>query len=660
MQIKYLKTVGFRKFKKEFEVNLYDITEISGKNRSGKSNILYAIVNIMLGTNISGDEKTCLINEKCDASYGELHFTDNQGTNHILIRGKHRIDNKKNFISLDGKIVTQTELTSFYKDKRLFLSIINPLYFLNKKPAEQKEMIDKYLSNIKSKDIFDKLDNNLKETILKKYFKIPLKDIYSRLDNDELRDIYYKYRVNEVTGTEFERLFSDALKDCLSSVILKDIKYYYILTEKEQADFINYNIFNIFMDIAYYNLSVDEQQTLEGIPQDIPTYINELNSNIKSAEQTISSLNGKIEYAQNIVDEKLPAYKTFEKDIELSLARQELSFLNTNQTIVNKEKQKQTVDNLEKDILNKETEIAELEKRMKNGKKTYLEIKSGANCNCPTCGQIIKDASKTKTIENMKLNLTADFNRKNLLDTQNKDLKSKLMVERCKYHALEGETTVEKSKQIAVAEENIKKLEAEMIDIEKYNNEIRIKETNIKNAKADIKKFNTEITSQEKFIKSNKKAKEVAQKLYINYIEEKMKLAKQHLKNVNIKFYSVLKTTGEIKENFIITYDGRPLQDLSRSETIATAIEFANMFNKISNTNFPIFIDDFESCADYDFIKEYSDSSQLIISKVEKKAPLKISDYNNSENYTIIKPIVTGYKTLTTLKSNANTIPRAA
>ncbi len=660
MQIKYLKTVGFRKFKKEFETNLYDITEISGKNRSGKSNILYAIINIMLGTSISGDEKTCLINEKCDTSYGELHFIDNQGVNHVLIRVKHRIDSKSNFVSLDGKPVTQAELTSFYKDKKLFLSIINPLYFLNKKPAEQKEMIDKYLSDIRPKEIFDKLDNEKKEFILKKYFKIPLKDIYSRLDNEELKEIYYDYKVNELTGTEFERLFSDALQDCLSSVILKDIKYYYVLTEKEQTDFINYHIFNIFMDIAYYNLSIEEQQVLEGIPQDIPTYINELNSNIKRAEQAISSLNGKIEYAQNIVNEKLPAHKTFEKDVELSLARQELSFLNTNQNIVNKEKQKQTVDNLEKDILNKETEIIELEKRMKNGKKNYLEIKSGANCSCPTCGQHIEDASKTKTIQNMKQTLTADFNRKNLLDTQNKDLKSKLIVERCKYHALEGETTIEKNKQIAVIEENIKKLETEKLDIEKYNNEISIKETNIKNAKSDIKKFDAEIISQEKFIMSNKNAKEVAQKLYINYIEEKMKLAKQHLKDVNIKFYSVLKTTGEIKENFIITYDGRPLQDLSRSETIATAIEFANMFNKISNTNFPIFIDDVESCADYNFIQKYSNNSQLIISKVEKGSPLKISNYNNSENYTIIKPAITGYRTMKLYKNNANAVPKAA
>lgn len=150
--------------------------------------------------------------------------------------------------------------------------------------------------------------------------------------------------------------------------------------------------------------------------------------------------------------------------------------------------------------------------------------------------------------------------------------------------------------------------------------------------------------SQNKYIINLNKAKKIAQKLYVSYIEEKMKLAKEYLKDVDIKFYSVLKTTGEIKEDFVITYKNNPLSDLSRSETIATALEFSNMFNKISRANFPIFIDDYESCADYDFIDEYAKDTQVIVSKVEKGNLLKIADYS-SDKATIIKPVVSGVKT---------------
>jgi DNA repair exonuclease SbcCD ATPase subunit len=640
---------------------LYDITKISGKNRAGKSNILFAIVNVILGTNLTGDEKACLINKKCDASYTELHFTDNQNHAHILIRGKHKFDNKKNFISLDGKIVTQIDLMGFFKDKKLLLSILNPFYFLSKRPSEQKEMVDKYISDIKPKTIFDKLNAKQQNDLIEKYFYVSTREIYTLLNIEELELIYNEHKLQLITGKEFTELSDNERKDAICGNIktLKNVKYYEMLTPKEKENFINLNMPNIFMDIAYNNLSIKEQEILEGIPRDIPTYIYELNQNIKASDQAITSLNGKIEYAQNIVNEKLSAYKKFEKDIELSLARQELAFLMTNQNIINKERQKKIVNDLEKDILNKETEIIELEKSMKEGKKEYLQIKNGTIVSCPTCGQHIADTSKVKTIENMKKSLTNDYNRRNLLDTEKKDLNSKLIVERCKYHALEGETTIEKNKQIAVIKDKIEKLENEQLEIEKYNNEIKIKENNIKNAKLDIKEFNKEILSNQSLIDSSKKAKQIAQKLYITYIEEKMKLAKQYLKDVNIKFYSVLKTTGEIKDDFIITYKDSPLADLSRSETIATAMEFANMFNKIGRLNLPLFIDDYESCADYNFVEEYSKDSQVIVSQVAKGHNLTIADAN-SDNCTIIKPTIIGFRTMNIHKNNVANIRKAA
>ena len=613
MKVNYVKTKGFRKFNEIFETDIYDVTKVTGKNRSGKSNLLYAIINIMLGTNLSGDEKACLINKNCDSSYGELHFTDNNGMKHILVRGKNKYSTKGNFIALDGKPVNQTDLISFYRDKKLFLSIINPLYFLSKKPAEQKEMVDKYLSSIRPKEIFDRLDKTTQNTLIKKYY------------------------------TNKEKSFKT-------------------LSTEEQTEFINFNMFNICMDIAYNNLSKKEQMLLEGVPTDIPSFITELNSNIKRVETDIASINGKIDYAKNITSEKLPEYKVFEKDEELTLSQQELAFLNTNDKLVDKENQKKVVESLEQDILSKETEFNELEQEMKTGKKTYLSIKNGTNCTCPTCNQKIQNESKLATIQNMYNELVSKFDKRNLLETQIKDLKSKHAIERCKYHALEGNPTVEKQKRISVVEENIKALEQEKQEIQKFNNEIAIKEKNINNAISDIEKFNSEIQEKNKFIDNLNNTKKVAQKLYIGYIEEKMKLAKEYLRDVNIKFYSVLKTTGEIKEDFIITYKNTPLCDLSRSETIATSLEFANMFNQITGANFPIFIDDYESCADYDFINDYSNNTQLIISKVEKGHPLTISDYNSNKS-TVIKTKIKGVKTFKVqkeIKNQTAKLPQAA
>ena len=412
-------------------------------------------------------------------------------------------------------------------------------------------------------------------------------------------------------------------------------------------------------DIAFNNLEKEEQEILEGVPRDIPTYISEINSDIKRLDNIILSLEGKIDYAQNVAKQEIPKRKQYDKEDELLLAKQELSFLNTNQDIIDKEKQKQTVENLEKEILSKETEYKELENSMKTGKKKYLDIKNGETCICPTCSQHIEDESRNITIANMKKELVSYYDRKNVLETQIKDLKCRLSIEKCKYYALEGNTAIEKSKRITVIEENIKQLESEKLEIEKFNQDVETKENLINNAKIDISKFNKERQEKLKCIDNLNQAKKIAQKLYISYIEEKMKLAKKYLKDVDIKFYSVLKTTGEIKEDFIITYKNNPLSDLSRSETIATALEFANMFNKISRANFPIFIDDTESCADYDFIKQYSKDTQLIISKVQKGNLLKIADYN-SDKYTIIKTTIKGFRTINIYKNNIADISKVA
>ena len=107
--------------------------------------------------------------------------------------------------------------------------------------------------------------------------------------------------------------------------------------------------------------------------------------------------------------------------------------------------------------------------------------------------------------------------------------------------------------------------------------------------------------------------------------------ATKHLKNVSIKYYKVSKDDGVIKEDFIILYNGNDLKTISRSETIATSLELCNMLNKVANTNFPLFIDDSESCADYNFIEDYSDDIQILIARVEKGKDLTISDYRTSE-----------------------------
>lgn len=534
MKITYLKTNGFRKFEYTFETEIYDITEITGGNAKGKTTILYAIIWAFLGTNLTGDDKVWLGNKKCEGCYVELHFIDNAGNNHILIRYKNRYDSKMNFIMLDNKKIEQKDLQIFYKDKKLFLSILNLNYFLHKKPTEQKELIDKYLPEIDIQSVYNKL-----------------------------------------------------------------------------SDY--------------------EKSLLEGCPTNMVQYIQELNDNKKMYENQIKTVKGKIDYAQSIIDSTtIDKILTFEKDEELSLDRQQLSYLTTDKNSAIRTKQEKIVNELEKQKSTLEKQIDDLFSKMQEGKKKYLSIKNANDVCCPLCGQKLEEKGRLTTIINMKKDLEASYDKKVKLDKEFLIIKGKLAVEKAKlYSAQNVSNNEEYPGQITTLKEKISHLEQEKMDIEKHNNIVTINQKNLMTSKEDITKFNIKIQELHGLIENIKKVKEVTQKLYINYLEEKMKYATKHLKNVRIQYYKVSKEDEILKEDFIILYKNNELKNLSRSETIATMLEIGNMLNKVANTNFPLFIDDSESCADFNFIEDYAKDTQILISRVQKGQELTISNYND-------------------------------
>ena len=534
MKITYLKTNGFRKFEDTFETEIYDITEITGGNAKGKTTILYAIIWAFLGTNLTGDDKVWLGNKKCEGCYVELHFIDNAGNNHILIRYKNRYDSKMNFIMLDNKKIEQKDLQTFYKDKKLFLSILNLNYFLHKKPTEQKELIDNYLPEIDIQSVYNKL-----------------------------------------------------------------------------SDY--------------------EKSLLEGCPTNMVQYIQELNDNKKMYENQIKTVKGKIDYAQSIIDSTtIDKILTFEKDEELSLDIQQLSYLTTDKNSAIRTKQEKIVNELEKQKSTLEKQIDDLFSKMQEGKKKYLSIKNANDVCCPLCGQKLEEKGRLTTIINMKKDLEASYDKKVKLDKEFLIIKGKLAVEKAKlYSAQNVSNNEEYPGQITTLKEKISHLEQEKMDIEKHNNIVTINQKNVMTSKEDITKFNIKIQELHGLIENIKKVKEVTQKLYINYLEEKMKYATKHLKNVRIQYYKVSKEDEILKEDFIILYKNNELKNLSRSETIATMLEIGNMLNKVANTNFPLFIDDSESCADFNFIEDYAKNTQILISRVQKGQELTISNYND-------------------------------
>lgn len=530
MKILSIKTNGFRKFENEFSSDFFeDTTYIFGGNHKGKTNILFAIVWAILGTNLTGDDRVCFANKNKDDYFVELKIKDNQDNIHTILRYKNKIDSGKNVLFLDGKVAKQEDLVNFYHNKGLFLSVINLSYFVGLQPAKQKELIDKYLPNVDINDVYNKL-------------------------------------------------------------------------------------------------SAEDKKILTSVPMNAKLHISELDAELKELNSKITNYQGKIDYAYDIAHQELTPPPLFIKQEELDFAYQELDLLKSEKNIVDRDTLQKKLLELQKEEFELNSEISKLDTILSNGKTKYYEIQKGHQNTCPTCKQLLNDKSKVETTKHL---------RKELIELNDKRTKLKEKYDAVHFDrfACEGKIySLENTSNSNISldklnslEQNIKLLEQEKLENTKLQTSYSINLKNKKKAAADIEYFKKEISLIEKIIEEVKQEIEITKKLYFNLVKAKMDVAESYLKDVKIRFYKVIKSTGELKDDFVITYKDKDYSTLSRSEKIATSLEIANMLNQITGLNSPLFIDDSESYPDFDFVNEYS-HTQIFIAQVKKGRNLKITN----------------------------------
>ena len=169
--------------------------------------------------------------------------------------------------------------------------------------------------------------------LIKIYMVMNMEKIYKREDYlKKIRGFYNDDMIKVVSG----------VRRCGKSYFLKSI-----IQELQENGIKEKDIIYIELDSKQYKDIKTPKQLEKVIDSQIKDddfkylFIDEV-QNVKNFETQINMIDGKIDYAQDIVNTPLSEYKTFEKEVDLSLARQELAFLSSNQDIVNKEKQKET------------------------------------------------------------------------------------------------------------------------------------------------------------------------------------------------------------------------------------------------------------------------------------------------------------------------------
>ena len=141
----------------------YGINFILGDNGLGKTTIAEAIAFAFMGTGFFG-EKTLdrLQNRDAKEMFVSVKFTDEAGEVHELMKTRK---NNANGITYDGYNVRQADLYNLFGDKDLFLSMFNPLYFIETLGTDGKNLLGKLLPAVSHEEVLAALPEETREAL---------------------------------------------------------------------------------------------------------------------------------------------------------------------------------------------------------------------------------------------------------------------------------------------------------------------------------------------------------------------------------------------------------------------------------------------------------------------------------------------------------------
>lgn len=534
-----VKMKGFKRFENEFSADVDTLTVVCGGNGQGKTTIADAISYAFCGTPFWG-EKSCdrLQNPNCTDMSVEIKFVDGNGEIHTLVRRK--CGSETNII-LDSNPVRQKDLISLFAEKDIFLSLLNPLYFVERIAQDGREFLQKLLPPVEKSDVLERLSDSAKTLLEGESLLDP--DFYIKKKREEIREL------NEVN------VYIEGQMDLL---------------KKQKADAENKldDVLKRGEEILRQKAALEEKQ-FKGI-------------DVEALKKRQAEL---VKNNSDAVRKSL-----FAKEAEIRNRKYESKFAD--------------------EIIKTRSMYEQLGEKYKARVERFKNLKVGDVC--PTCKTAVT-AENIKTIadgiksEALKLRTQGQETAAALKELLELNQKSLEKFEEFKADDLKNITAKLKKlesgdiSEIAVIEDKIR---LGNLSEEEYTNlrelikkaEAYAQEVN---ALAETEKKASSISDMEKSIETNNARKTELLNL-INaagsYMAAKAEITLSQLKmdHAAIKLFDVVKTTGEVKDVFRFTYDGKDYRWLSASEKIKAGLEVSSMLSRLTGLTYPVYIDNAE------------------------------------------------------------------
>ena len=530
---------GFKRFKEPYVVDFDKVTYISGGNGHGKTTIADAIAFAFCGTPFWGDKSSDkLLNNESDEMVVQVDFVDENGEVHNLIRRR----NENNMtITLDKLQLRQMDLANIFAEKDIFLSILNPLYFVEKIGESGRELLQRLLPVIDDKTVLAGLSESTQALLENESLLEP--EFYIKKKRDELKEIdktinYFEGQIDLLTTQQKEAA------EKIDDVVARGEQIYKRKSELEEKQF-------------------------NGIDVDV----------LKAKQAEVAAF---------LSDEKRE--KLITKQAELQNKQYESKFTD--------------------EIAKSKAELESLSKACSNLLAQAKEIKIGDKC--PVCHTVVTEANYKTIIAGIQAKYNETYKKGQELTAVHKELLELDEKSKDKFEEFRAEDLKRIETEIAVlgthdvseiaelenkirlgnlSEEEFAELTELIKQAESYEAEVK--------ALCDTDKAPEKIAAIEKnMAASEEKKKELNTLIHAagEFAAKKAELTLAQLKmnRASIKLFDVVKGTGELKNIFRFTYDGKDYRWLSTSEKVKAGLEVANLLARLTKLAYPTYIDNAE------------------------------------------------------------------
>lgn len=590
-QITSLMLSGFKSYEEPTELVFGNPTVITGGNGRGKSSIADAIAFAVTGCPFFGERGIDRLHNENNPDVAiRMCFVDETGTLHELNRTRRK---NRMTITYDGYEIRQLDLADLFGERDVFLSILNPLYFIEELGEDGKKLLERYLPTIPHETVLSQLSEPVREHLKNETILSPEGSL--KRCREEIRSL--EERITYLRGQ----------KDLAASQG----------ESHEQAE----QELTLQADTLREEIAELEQRQFSGM-------------DVSDMQERLVELSGRYEEAAR--DERTDTSKLRE---QLQTLREKIA----------RREGEQYQSKFTEALAEASARVKDLGVRYQRESAAYKAFHAGMEC--PACHRSVTEQSLPEVQAVLKKVLSELYaagseQRAQLIELQEMDKKAADTFAQFKEDDLgkwAAEAAEMEQRCASLAEQasaETERLRAEIqtltADLE-YGNLSQSEYDHLGTCREELRQSEAKIAALQdmtaaqlpdfdrEIAQANASIAEIKRKManVIAYISKRAELTFSQLKmnRVEISLYDVVKSTGEVKDTFKFQYGGRRYDRLSLSEKIRAGMEVSELMKRLTGRNYPVFVDNMESVDDLANVRP---TGQIIMAKCVSGAALQV------------------------------------